>query len=69
MPFGGVIEVEANIDDQNWTIIQSSFMQGNARTTAFNQSIVIGNGKLSYAQTTYENMFEHTDENELILSD
>ncbi|WP_087868935.1 hypothetical protein [Bathymodiolus platifrons methanotrophic gill symbiont] len=65
--------MEANIDDQNWTIIQSPFMQGNARTTAFNQSIVIGNGKLSYAQTTmvdiYENMFEHTDENELILSD
>lgn len=67
-----LIEVQAEVDNPNWTIIQSPFMQGNARTTAFRQSITVGNGKLFYAQTTmvdiYGKVFEHTDQNELIIS-
>ena len=67
-----VIEVVAHVDDQDWSIIQSPFMAGSARTTAFNQSITVGKGKLSYEQTMmvdiYGKTFEHTDKNELILS-
>ena len=67
-----IIEVEADIDDKDWKIIQSPFMQENARTTGFRQKIEVGNGKLSYSETTivdiYGKVFEHTDQNELILS-
>jgi hypothetical protein len=66
-----VIEVAAGINDKNWQIIQSPFMQKNASTTDFRQTITVGNGKLSYSQTImvdiYGKPFEHTDENELIL--
>jgi len=45
-------------------------MQGNARTTEFQHQIAVGNGKLSYAETTiveiYEKVVEHTDQNELV---
>ncbi len=65
------LEVTANIDDDNWKIIQSPFMQGNARTTEFRHRITVGNGKLSYSETTiidiYDKVFEHTDHNELVL--
>ena len=72
-PTGSVIlEVVANVDNSDWAIIQSPFMQASAKTTAFSQSITVGNGKLSYAQTTmvdiYGKTFEHTDKNELLLS-
>jgi len=64
-----MIEVAASIDDKYWNIIQSPFMQENARTTDFRQMITIGNGKLSYSQATaveiYGKVFEHTDQNEL----
>ena len=67
-----IIEVTAQADDVDWGIIQSPFMAGNARTTTFSQSIAVGNGKLSYTQTTmvdiYGNTFEHTDKSELVLS-
>jgi len=63
------IEVAASIDDKNWNIIQSPFMQKNACTTDFRQTITVGNGKLSYSQRTtveiYGKFFEHTDQNEL----
>ena len=66
-----IIEVAAKIDDANWKIIQSPFMQKNASTTAFRQKIVVGNGKLSYFETTtldiYGKVFEHTDQNNLVL--
>jgi len=66
-----IIEVAANINDKNWQIIQSPFMQENARTTEFHHKITVGNGKLSYSETTiveiYGKIFEHTDQNELIL--
>ena len=67
-----IIEVAAKIDDDRWQIIQSPFMQENASTTAFRHRIVVGNGRLSYSETTmvdiYGKIFEHTDQNELVLS-
>ncbi len=66
-----VIEVAARIDDKDWQIIQSPFMQKNASTKEFRQEVIVGNGKLSYSETTmvdiYGKMFEHTDQNELVL--
>ncbi len=67
-----IIEVKAHVDDHDWKIIQSPFMQEKARTTEFYQKITVENEKLSYSQTTivdiYGKIFEHTDENELILA-
>ncbi|MCH7496606.1 MAG: FABP family protein [Candidatus Marinimicrobia bacterium] len=66
-----MIEVAAKLDDSNWKIIQSPFMLEYARTTEFRQHITVGNGKLSYSETTiveiYGKVFEHTDQNDLIL--
>ena len=65
-----VLEVAANINDKNWQIIQSPFMHENARTTNFRHQITVGKSILSYSETTtveiYGNVFEHTDQNELI---
>ncbi len=65
-----VLEVAAAVNDKNWGIIQSPFMQEKARTTGFSHKITVGNGKLSYFETTvvdiYGKVFEHTDQNELI---
>ena len=36
-----VLEVAANINDKNWQIIQSPFMQENARTTNFRHQITV----------------------------
>ena len=66
-----VLEVSANIDHKDWQIIQSPFMRDNARTTAFHHRITVRDGLLSYSETTtikiYGRVFEHTDENELVL--
>jgi len=65
-----VLEVSASLDDKDWQIIQSPFMRDNARTTAFQHQIIVGDGKLSYSETTiveiYGEVFEHTDCNELV---
>lgn len=67
-----VLEVAASLDDPHWTIVQSPFMDENARTTAFSHTIIVGNGTLSYTETTmvdiYGKTVEHTDQNELVLS-
>ncbi len=64
-----VLEVSAGLDDEDWQIIQSPFMRDNARTTAFNHKITVGNNTLTYTETTwvdiYGKAFEHTDQNEL----
>ncbi|MGR9099761.1 MAG: heme-binding beta-barrel domain-containing protein [Gammaproteobacteria bacterium] len=66
-----VIELSAGVDDENWPIIQSTYMKDRARTMSFRQKIAVGNGKLSYSQTTivniYGRIFEHTDCNDLTL--
>ena len=63
------LAVEASIDSQQWSIVQSPFMQQQAKTTAFDRKIVVGNGKMKYSQTTqleiYDKHFDHTDENQL----
>lgn len=67
-----ILEVAASIDDESWRIVQSPFMQENASTTAFRHKVVVGNGRLSYAETTmvdiYGKRVEHTDRNELVLT-
>ena len=66
-----VIEVAAGVDNKDWGILQSPFMQGKARTTEFSHKLTVGNGKLSYFETTvldiYGKVFQHTDENSLTL--
>jgi hypothetical protein len=68
---GIILEVAAKINDENWGILQSPFMNQNARTTEFRHKITVSNGKLSYSETTiveiYKRVCEHTDENELML--
>lgn len=71
-PDGNVmIEVSASSADHDWHIIESPFMRDNARTTGFLHKITVGNGKLSYSETTvveiYGKVFEHTDQNDLRL--
>ena len=67
-----IIEIAAKIDDARWKNIQSPFMEENARTIEFRHRVVGGDGKLSYSETTmvdiYSKTFEHTDQNELVLS-
>ncbi len=66
-----ILEVSAGIKDKDWQIIQSPFMLKNALTTEFRQTIIVGNGKLYFSETTmldiYGKVFEHTDDNELTL--
>jgi len=63
------LQVSAGVDDEQWGIIQSPFMQNNAKTTHYSQSINVKNDTLIYSQTMivdiYGKVFEHTDENEL----
>lgn len=64
-----LLDVVAGIDDTDWSIVQSPFMQKNARTTAFHHRITVGEKTLHYRETTivdiYGRTFEHTDENTL----
>lgn len=67
---GGItLTVAAALDDPDWQIIQAPFMQANASTTDFKQTISFGDQYLSYRQSTiveiYGKRFEHTDENQL----
>ena len=66
-----IIEVSATMDDEKWKIIQSPFMLEKARTTEFRHKVIVGDGRLTYAETMmvdiYGKIFEHTDQNELTL--
>lgn len=68
-----VIEVSAACDDDQWKIVESPFMRDNASTKSFRQKIAVGNGKLSFSETTmvdiYGELFEHTDEDQLVRAD
>jgi hypothetical protein len=63
------ISVAAGVDDADWKIIQSPFMEQNARTTAFTHDITVDGDTLTYAETTfvdiYGKAFDHTDNNVL----
>ena len=65
-----ILKVAAKIDHESWQIIQSPFMRDNATTTEFRHEIIVGNGRLSYRETTmvdiYGKTFEHTDQNYLV---
>lgn len=68
-----IIEVSASINDPSWKIIESPFMTQKASTRSFRQKIFVGDGKMSYSQTTLVDIygkkeFVHTDENELTRS-
>ncbi len=62
-----VLEVAAKLGDDQWGIIQSPFMRDNASTVEFRHRLTIQADKLSYAETTfleiYGRSFDHTDEN------
>jgi hypothetical protein len=64
------IKVAAGSYDEAWQIVQSPFMTEKARTTGFQMTLTVGNGRLSYAETTlldiYGKTFEHTDDNALV---
>ncbi len=64
-----VLEVNAKLGDKDWGIIQSPFMSQNASTTAFTHKITVKGDELSYAETTYLDIygksFDHTDANQL----
>ena len=66
-----ILEVAAKLGDDQWGILQSPFMRDNARTVEFRHRLTIQGEKLSYAETTfleiYGKSFDHTDENMLIL--
>lgn len=65
-----VLAVKASLGDKNWGILQSPFMQENASTQSFQQSLSITENELTYSQTMmleiYDKTFEHTDANTLI---
>ncbi|MFC1673966.1 heme-binding beta-barrel domain-containing protein [Pseudomonadota bacterium] len=64
-----VLNVAAKMGDKDWGIIQSPFMRDNATTTEFRHTVSVGNGTLTYSETTmldiYGKAFEHTDGNTL----
>lgn len=64
-----VLEVSASIDDPDWSIAQSPFMNAKAKTTAFSQQVILKDDQLIYTETTsltiYGRAFEHTDSNTL----
>ncbi len=64
------LHVSASVESNDWQIIQSPFMRDNAKTTAFEHRIQVGDGRLHYLETTtleiYGRVFSHTDENELV---
>ena len=65
-----VIEVSAALDNPDWQIIQSPFMQQNANTREFQQQMVIAADELNYQQTMRIDIygrlsFEHSDQNRL----
>ena len=65
-----IIEVSAALDDPDWQIIQSPFMQKNAVTRHFRQRLEIGRDEFSYHQTMlvdiyHYDSFEHSDQNRL----
>ena len=64
-----VLDLGAKLGDADWGITQSPFMANKASSIEFRQKVAVGNGTMSYSQTTlidiYGRVFEHTDDNEL----
>ena len=64
-----VLELSAKLGDPDWSITQSPFMSRKASSMEFRQKVSVGEGKMTYSQTTvvdiYGKKFDHTDDNEL----
>ena len=64
-----ILKLAAKLGNPEWGILQSPFMTKNASSMEFSQKIIVGDGKMTYSQTTlvdiYGKVFEHTDDNEL----
>lgn len=64
-----VMELAAQLGAADWSIAQSPFMSKKASSMEFSQKVIVGQGKMQYAQTTlvdiYGKVFEHTDDNTL----
>ena len=64
-----VLELKAKLGDPEWGIVQSPFMTKKASSMEFSQKGIVGNGVMTYHQTTlvdiFGKVFEHTDENKL----
>lgn len=62
-------DVQASIAQRDWQLIQSPFMQENAKMTKYSQQVVLAGNSLFYTQTMvldiYGRIFEHTDKNSL----
>ncbi len=67
-----ILEVAAAIDNSDWFIIQSPFMNTKTTTAAFSHKVTLKAEELAYMETTsldiYGQSFEHTDSNELTRS-
>lgn len=65
-----ILSVSAKAGDADWGVVESPFMRDNASTREFTHQIIVGNGTLSYSETTmvdiYGKTFEHTDQNNLV---
>ena len=59
--------------DARWGVTQSPFMDENAKTESYTQTVVIDGNQLSYQQTMvlsiYGSSFDHTDESVLVRVD
>lgn len=66
------LNVEAQIEQSEWQIIQSPFMMKNAKMRAYQQQMIVSEETLSYSQTMmldiYGKEFEHTDNSVLTRS-
>lgn len=64
-----VLEVEAKSGDTTFGVLQSPFMEENAKTTAFTHRIEVTGDEMSYTESTmldiYGKAFDHGDSNKL----
>lgn len=64
-----VFEVEANRGNETFGILQSPFMDQNARTDSFQMALTVTGDQLTYRQSTklfiYGKQFDHVDSSEL----
>lgn len=64
-----VLQVSANAGAADWGVLQSPFMESNAKTTGFSHKLTVDGDELAYGETTkldiYGKAFDHTDGNTL----
>jgi len=64
-----VFNVKAELNDPNWGIVQSPFMEKKAKTLAFTREFRLSGNTLIYSQESsldiYGKLFSHTDDNTL----